>query len=259
MTGPAPTLDRRGLIELFSRRRDIHPYGLGDLDEPYWSRSTWWRDGDAVVGLIHLPGSEVPVVYAVTAEATEATLQLLEAVAPQLPDHFIINGVSGLLEPLGARYDHEWVTPYLKMHLTRPDRLPTPDLAAESVDRGQLEEIQELFALASSPEAFFTPELLDTGYYRGRRHGGRLVAVAGIHVCSPDNDVAALGNIATHPDHRRQGLAEGLVAGVVDALLAEVAVVGLNVGLTNGAAHRLYRGIGFATVIDYEEAELRRR
>lgn len=259
MAGPSPTDDHRGLVELFARRPDVHPYGLGDLDEPYWTGSTWWRAGDAAAGLVHLPGSDVPVVYAVTAESPDATLDLLGAIAPQLPDHLVINGVTGLLEPLRSHFGHDWVTPYWKMHLARPDRLPTPDPAAEPVGRAQLEELVDLFDVASSPEAFFTPELLDSGFYFGRRHHGRLVAVAGIHVCSLDHDVAALGNIATHPDHRRQGLAEGLVGAVCGALLAEVGVVGLNVGQANTAALALYRAVGFDIVLDYEEAELRRR
>jgi ribosomal protein S18 acetylase RimI-like enzyme len=259
MAGPAPTDDRRGLVELFARRPDVHPYGLGDLDEPYWSGSTWWRHGDAAAGLVHLPGSDIPVVYAVAAEDPDATLDLLGAIVPQLPDHLIINGVTGLLEPLRAQYDHDWVTPYWKMHLARPERLPDPDPRAEPIGRPHVDELLELFEVASSPEAFFTPELLDSGLYFGRRHDGQLVAVAGIHVWSRDHDVAALGNIATHPGHRRRGLATGLIGAVCAALRPDIGVVGLNVGQANTAALALYRAIGFDVVVDYEEAELRRR
>jgi ribosomal protein S18 acetylase RimI-like enzyme len=255
--GPAPTKDRSGLVKLFSRHREVHPYGLADLEEPYWAGSTWWREGDAAVGLLRLPGSSTPVAYAVTATAPEQTRDLLAAVAPQLPPHLIINGVTGLLDPLSRRYDHDWVTPYWKMQLARPERLPAADPAAVEVGADHLDALRDLFAVASSPEAFFTPDLLETGHYVGHWDRGRLIAVAGIHVVSRRHRVAALGNVATHPDERRRGLARRLVGTVCRRLLEEVDTVGLNVGQGNEAGLDLYRRCGFEVVIDYEEAELR--
>lgn len=256
--GPVPTRDRAGLVELYSRHREVHPYGLADLDDPYWADSTWWREEDAAVGLLSLPGSPTPVAYAVTATAPGATRNLLAAIAPQFPPHLIINGVTGLLAPLSPRYTHDWVTPYWKMQLSHPERLPSADPAAAPVGAGHVGDLRDLFAVASSPEAFFTPDLLDTGHYVGRWEQGRLIAVAGIHVVSRRHGVAALGNVATHPEARRRGLARGLVGTVTRRLLDDVATVGLNVGQANAPGLDLYRQCGFETVIDYEEAELRR-
>ena len=44
----------------------MHPYGLADLEEPFWSSSTWYRRGDAVVAVLDLGGD--PVVYAIAAD-----------------------------------------------------------------------------------------------------------------------------------------------------------------------------------------------
>ena len=54
--------------------------------------------------------------------------------------------------------------------------------------------------------------MLETGKYFGIRREGILVSVAGIHVYSPEYDVAALGNITTHPDFRGQGLGRKVTA-----------------------------------------------
>ena len=90
------------LADLYGRHREVHPYGLADLDEPFWSRSTWYREGDAAVGVLDL-GSGEPVLYAIAADAAldAATLDLLERLAPDLPDHFVITGPTGSGRPPG--------------------------------------------------------------------------------------------------------------------------------------------------------------
>ena len=47
----------------------------------------------------------------------------------------------------------------------------------------------------------------------------RLVAVAGTHLVSPTYGVAAVGNVFTHPGHRRQGYASAATSAVVTELL----------------------------------------
>ena len=128
-----PVASREPLVELFSADRATHPYGLADLEEPFWTGSRWWLDGDACVGLLRLPASDVPVVYSVSARAPAETLDLLVRVLPELPDHFIINGPPGLSDRLAGDYDAVWVRSYRKMHLAHPDRLPPPDPEADEL------------------------------------------------------------------------------------------------------------------------------
>jgi GNAT superfamily N-acetyltransferase len=213
-----------------------------------------------VVAVLDLGGE--PAVYAIAAddEKAAATLDLLEALAPDLPDHFVITGPIGLAERLSGTHGADWVLPHVKMHLPDADRLPPHDDRVAWLDRSAEALVLDLRAHGTDASAFFVPALLDTGWYAGIADGdGGLAAVAGVHVISERHGVAAIGNVLTHPRHRRQGLARALVATVSRRLLDAVPTVGLNVGTDNEGARALYEDLGFVPVVTYDEAELRRR
>jgi GNAT superfamily N-acetyltransferase len=251
--------DPQPLAELYGRHREVHPYGLADLEAPYWSRSTWFRSGDAVVAVLDL-GSDEPVLYAIAADdpTAAATLDLLEALAPDLPDHFVVTGPIGLAERLAGTHAADWVIPHVKMHLPDAARLDPPDARVRWLGPEDEGRVVELRTHGEDASAFFVPELLASGWYTGIEddHGG-LAAVAGVHVISERHGVAALGNVLTHPTHRRRGLARALVATLSRKLLEAVPTVGLNVGTANPGARALYEDLGFVPVVTYEEAELR--
>jgi GNAT superfamily N-acetyltransferase len=255
---PRRVTDPAGLADLYGRHPDIHPYGLADLEEPYWSASTWYRSGDAVVGVLDL-GSGEPVLYAVAADADgdRATLDLLATLAPDLPEHFVITGPVGLAERLAPAFAADWIVPHLKMRLPHDRHLPPADPRVRWLDRAAADEIVTLRETGGDASAFFIPSLLDTGHYGGIRIDAALAAVAGVHVLSERYGVAAVGNVLTHPKHRRRGLARALIATLARRLLDTVPVVGLNVGTANTGARALYDELGFVPVVTYEEAELR--
>ena len=249
--------DPEELVELYAPDAVVHPYGLADLEEPFWSSSTWFRRGDAVVAVLDLGGD--PAVYAIAADDAKATatLDLLADLAPDLPERFLITGPVGLTEPLGRRFAVEWSGPHVKMHLADTTRLPDPDPRVEWLPREAAEEVVALRATDHDVSAFFIPELLDSGLYGGLRVDGELAAIAGVHVLSERHGVAAIGNVFTHPDRRGQGLASALTGTVARRLLERVPTVGLNVGTANTAARTVYERLGFVAVLPYEEAELR--
>jgi GNAT superfamily N-acetyltransferase len=255
---PTTVADPHAILEVYLRCPEAHPYGIADVAQ-LWDRSRWWRAGEAVAGLLDLPGSAVPVLYAVAAGAAASTLDLLELLEPVLPGRLLATGPRGTAGRLRGTHRPVWVRDYVKMHLAEPGRLPPPDPAAVTLEPGDLADLEALFATDAVSGDFFHPGLLDTGLYVGRREAGALVAVAGIHVIDEEYGVAALGNIATHPDHRRRGLGRSLTATLCHRLLARVTTVGLNVREANEAARGLYAGLGFRTVLPYEEAELVRQ
>jgi len=85
------------------------------------------------------------------------------------------------------------------------------------------------------------------------------VAAAGVHVYSASRGVAALGNIATHPDRRGRGLGRAVTARLCASLLATVRHIGLNVHAENAAAIACYRGLGFEAVARYGEFVVTKR
>jgi GNAT superfamily N-acetyltransferase len=247
------------LAQLYAPDRTVHPYGLADLEEPFWSSATWYRRGDAVVAVLVLGGD--PAVYAIAADDAKAaaTLELLADLAPDLPEAFLITGPVGLTEALAGRYAVEWSGPHVKMHLAEPERLPAADPRVEWLTSADADDVIALRATDVDISAFFVPELLDDGYYGGIRVDGALAAIAGVHVRSERHGVAAIGNVFTHPAHRGAGLASALTATVARRLLERVPTVGLNVGTSNVAARTVYRRLGFVDVLPYEEADVRAR
>ena len=100
--------------------------------------------------------------------------------------------------------------------------------------------------------------MLATGRYVGVRRDGRLACVAGVHVYSPTWRVAALGNVATLPELRGQGLARGACAALCHLLLRDgIETIALNVRADNAPAIAAYTRLGFEPVAEYVEASLR--
>jgi RimJ/RimL family protein N-acetyltransferase len=244
------------LLALFGRDRLVHPYGIADVQQ-LWAVSRWWCRGDAAVGLFDLPGSPTAVVYAVSVRDPGGTLDLLGDLAPWLPGRFVMTAPRGAVERLEASRRPVWHTDYLKMALTRPTSLPPPDARTVVLRHRDLADLEALYATDPEAGGFFHAGLLDTGAYLGIRDaGGRLVATAGVHVLDDVNQVAAIGNVATDPAHRRRGYGAAVVATLCHELRSRVDVVGLNVAEANLVGRRLYERLGFEVVARYEEAEL---
>lgn len=256
-TTPAPVQDPGAILEVYEQQPHLHPYGIADVVQ-LWDRSTWWRDGAAVVGVMDLPGSHVPVLYAVSA-SPGPTLDLLARVAPALPPDLMATGPTGLAARLDNSYGAEFASPYVKMHLARPRELPQPSADAVVLSSGDLADVERLFATDPLAGDFFHAALLETGFYVGVREGATLAAAGGIHVIAEDRGVAAIGNVTTHPAYRRRGLARRVVATLSHQLLERVPTIGLNVRQDNAAALALYAAVGFDTILPYEETRLRRR
>lgn len=257
---PAACSDQAGLLALYERDREVHPYGIADLVQ-LWDRSHWWRDDDAAVGLLDLPGSPVPVVYAVAARSPARTLDLLADLSAHgwLTDRFVVTGPPGLTDRLAAAWQPRWRQQYVKQALTTPDDLPSPDGDVRVLTTADLPALTALHATDDTAGTFFHADLLATGAYVGLEVDGRLVASAGVHVLEPRHGVAAIGNVVTHPASRGRGLAGRTVATLCHRLRTQVATIGLNVAADNLVAIRLYDRLGFRQVHDYEEAELVRR
>lgn len=250
--------DPAELADLFNRHRDAHLYGLADLAEPIWGLSTWWRRGDATVGLIGLPGVDDAVVYAVSPADPHGTLNLLAelAGAGSLTDRFVVTGPVGLVGALSQSHRPVWSAAYQKMAWRDRQEHPA-NPAVRRLGPADAPHVSGLRAADPGAGGFFHPGLLEIGPHVGWFEAGRLVSMAGVHVADHAHGVVAVGNVVTHPGHRGRGLA-GIVMTALLAELRAYPAVGLNVAKDNAAAIRLYESLGFAWVHDYDEAELTR-
>lgn len=248
----AAALERHGAVQA---------YALGDLDPFFlpWTRwLAWEEDGElAEVALVYSE-PDPPVLHALTAGPVDRLRALLTAARDELPGRVYAHLAAGLVDPPPAGLVlAEPAVAHRKMALAH--RGAVAHHARGDVEILRPEHRDELHALyaAAYPRSWFEPRLLGTGRYVGRRRGGELVAVAGVHVYSPAYRVAALGNVATHPGARGEGHATELCAHLC-LLLADdgIETIGLNVVEGNAPALAVYERLGFEEVARFDEVTL---
>lgn len=241
--------DRAVLADLFASNPALHLYSLGDLDDAFWPRTTWYSDGSEVVLVYAAP--DLPVVLAFT-ERPAAMRALLAEIKAFLPRKFYAHLTPGLVDVL-ADWADEFHGHYQRMVLAdghAPGRVDT----ARCVVLGAAHRAEAVaFYAEAYPGNWFDPQMLETGQYFGVRENDRLVAVAGVHVFSRTYRVAALGNISVRPECRGRGLGTLVTARACMSLLAHCHVIGLNVRRDNAPAIRCYEKLGFQLVAPYDE------
>ncbi|MEV7187057.1 GNAT family N-acetyltransferase [Kitasatospora sp. NPDC093102] len=250
--------DRAALAARFRTDPALHLFELGDLDDTLWPNTTWYTaspdSGRGPVALLY-SGGDTPVLLAFARPADVPPLEsLLRDLRPFLPRRFTAGLPEGAERALVPDYAVERRTPLLRMLLT--DGLPTE--VAHETQPLTLDDVDAVRALLeeSHPDSWFDPRMLADGGYVGVREDGRLLAVAGVHVHSPAQRVAVLGNVTTHPDARGRGLARACVTSLCHHLAATTDHLGLNVRTDNAPAIRLYERLGFTTVATYNELVL---
>jgi len=248
--------DRDRIRAYFRRDPELHLYELGDLDDFFWPHTHWYGledRGDLRAVALLYTANALPVVVAVGDQPPLA--ELLDATRDQLPSRLYGHLTPGLYDALAPRYASEPHGDMLKLALADRARLAGVDtdsvLRLGAEDRAEMEQ----FFAHAYPGNWFDPRMLETGQYFGIRDGA-LVAAGGVHVYSPAERVAALGNIAVAESHRGHGLATRLTARICRSLLETVDHVGLNVRRDNRAAIACYERLGFATVGPFEERML---
>jgi ribosomal protein S18 acetylase RimI-like enzyme len=106
-------------------------------------------------------------------------------------------------------------------------------------------DVADMLALvAETRPGPFLSRTVEFGGYLGVRREGRLVAMAGERMRLPG--FTEISAVATHPDHRRQGLAELLIGTVANGIIDRDETPFLHVSVENATAIRLYESMGFA-------------
>lgn len=241
------------LKTIFQADREAHLYGLADLEEPFWSNSTWFRDGPAVVGVVS-GGGAWETVYAMSRDTPEATLELLGEVHEQVPPGTWVTGPPGLSETTSGLRNCRAIGLHWRMILDDLNGIDGSERAVLLTD-GDTEAAHDLYS-SDEGRAFFLPKMLSGNPFVGIWEDGRLVAAAGTHVASKRYGVTAVGAVITRPSHRGRGLGTAATAALCERLVDDYETIGLNVAASNGAALRIYERLGFRRVFQYEEIEL---
>jgi ribosomal protein S18 acetylase RimI-like enzyme len=251
--------DKRAIASVLRRNLPLNIYSIGDLDPFFWPFTTWFglAEGDYISDVVLLYTSATPpILLAAAVEPAAGMRRLLEEVRHLLPAEFYTHITPSLIDIFEPHYAIDLHGPHLKMELTAPDALNAIDTTGVAqIYPADASEVQAFYN-ASYPGNWFDPRMLDTEMYFGQRIDGRLACIAGIHVYSPAERVAALGNIVTRPDARGKGLATRVTARLCRELLRHVDHIGLNVKADNAAAIACYRRLGFTPVAPYLECNM---
>jgi len=257
--------DRQRIEAILRRNPRLHLYELGDLDDFFWPDTNWYvldvREPTAVALLYTAPA--LPVLVGLAEPPRDELNELLRKLTPQLPSHVYAHLSDGAIETLAQRFQARSHGVHFRMALTDPAWLTGQDSAGiVQLSPADLPEVRTFYE-AAYPGNWFEPRMLETGCHFGIRLPGRdgsdssqLVSIAGVHVYSATYRVAALGNVATLPEFRGQGLASGACARLCWHLLETTEHIGLNVRHDNASAIACYQKLGFSRVAVFEEFDL---
>ncbi|MEC9440695.1 MAG: GNAT family N-acetyltransferase [Myxococcota bacterium] len=247
----------------------LHLYELGDLEEPFFSRTKWWasadRDGVLEAVILEYAAHHEPVVIAMAAmddggEDARVYAELIDAIAPELPRRFYTHATEPARLALAAHFELSAPKPHTRMVLSERAMAESYPVDGEvSLGEEDLEELLSLYE-QSYPDNAFDPRMLELeDAYTGLRRDGVLVAVAGVHVLSLERGVASLGNITVHPARRGEGLGKQVTASICRKLSMRAhRVIGLNVASHNEPAIRTYKALGFEEVVEFQEFHAQR-
>lgn len=236
--------------------RARHVYEIGDLDPFFFSRCSYFGHPETQATALLYRGSS-PATLLALGRATEDVVELALAVIAQTDEVLYAHLAPGIAARIAER-EVVGLERHLKLARTTQDWVVTERAGVVRLGAADARAVESFYAEAY-PGSWFIARMLETGVYRAVVEGSAWKSIAGVHVLSLSQRVAALGNVATHPSFRGQGAGRLVCSAVMDALAKTVEVVGLNVAADNVAALRLYEGLGFEVVCGYEEMTLRLR
>jgi GNAT superfamily N-acetyltransferase len=221
-------------------------YALGDLDPRLFLHCDW-RIHDGSLVLV-VQAFTPPILFAIGDPEVCARL------VPKEP-HYTLQVRPDMALALSETYKF-LPKPMVRMGLD-PAKFTAAAGTAERLSPVHVAEIHELYRdganRGESPDFFHEPMVAE-GVFYGVREAGKLVAVAGTHLVSEKERVAAVGNVYTKLLSRGRGYARRTTSAVVAELLRRgIQDIALNVGAGNKPATHAYQSLGFHCACAYFE------
>ena len=245
--------DKERLLAFLNRDRVYAAYAIGDLEPALFRHCRWFlasRDDEPKTLALYFTGLTPHAVVTMgepqgMGAILASHLQPDEAYFVTPPDHLAVIQRTYRTEP-----SHDMIRMFVEPDAFRP--VPGP---AVRLDSRHLARLQALYAWGNV-YGFSAYQLAD-GMFCGVLEGDELVSAAGTHVLASNYGVAAVGNIFTHPTHRRKGHATACTSAVTSALLEMGLDVVLNVAADNQAAIHVYEKLGYREHCHFAETMAR--
>jgi ribosomal protein S18 acetylase RimI-like enzyme len=254
------------LRDFLTQDRVGNAYLLGDLDPAYLPFCDWFGfvEEDEIKALVLVyKGLSLPAVLTVgpkdPSRAHQCLDELFDKVKDKLPNQFWIHAVEPHRPALVSHFKAGDLQRMIRMSLKKEDyNSKALELPVRRLDHSDTAAIMALYQ--HFPDNFFEPYQLETGLYFGieKDDSEGLAAIAGIHVFSETYDIAAIGNLVTHPDYRRRSYATAVTTRLLSELFESVSLVTLNVQEGNLAAIGTYEKFGFSHHHVYYEGRVSR-
>ena len=240
---------REELMSFLARDPRLSVYFIGDLDSRYFEKCQWFALKDlnnkiiSLILLYHHP--KVATILSIgEPEGVKEIIEKKKNVWPaKFHSHICLDHVS-IFEKHYRLSDKTNVLRMIKekeaMEVFPPEQNYKQVIKLTDNHREQIYDI-----LKDLPENFFTLEDLKSNYYFGIFHESKLVTMSGVQVVSEKFKVAALGNIVTKKNYRRQNYSTICTEYLIKELLKVVDIVSLNVVSDNFGAIDMYKKLGF--------------
>lgn len=251
-----PLTDLARIRALLTPRLEYTAYALGQLEPGLAERTRWFlAKGDTGTGLVlHSRGGLGEATFLMGDPDAVAAVLSIQPGPPQTyvtcqPQH---------LDSLRASHRLASHQVMIRMGVQRERFRPVSGVATVRLTGLDIRRINGLYSSEAGP-SYYAPEHIDAGVYRGVVVEGRLVAVAGTHVVSPQERVAVVGNVFTHPGYRGRGFATAATSAVTEALFERCDNVVLTVDPSNRPAVAAYERLGYQEVCQLLEASAARK
>ncbi len=230
-------------------------YAIGDLEPGLFRQCEWYiasRNGMTTALCLRFTGLHPHPVF--TMGTAEDLPPILDKVLK--PDRAYFASRPDHVKSLRRFYAFQRAEEMFRMVLDPADFVPV-DGAVVRLEARHVHQLQELYRWGG--DVAFAPYQIEQGIFYGVEKDHRLTATAGTHLVSRTYGLGIVGNVFTHPDHRRQGYAMICISAVVEELLSQSLDVVLNVGQDNEPAVKMYQRLGFHVYCPFIEALATRR
>jgi GNAT superfamily N-acetyltransferase len=242
--------DKEDIYSFLKQDRLYAAYAIGDLEPSLFGQCDWYaalRNGRVTTLCLRFKGLHPNPIF--TMGANEDLIPILDkALRPQRayfaskPDH---------LSVLKKFYSLQRVEKMFRMVLDPGDFSPV-DGPVVRLGPTRVNQLQELYRWGG--DVAFASYQIERGVFYGLEKDHKLVATAGTHLVSRTYNLGIIGNVFTHPDHRRRGYAAVCTSAVIEELLSQSLDVVLNVGQDNEPAIKIYYRLGFHVYCPFVEA-----